>query len=192
MGVESAEMVDGPRDGGEERPADADLVRRAADGELRALERLYRRHVDRVYALCLRMTADERAAEELTQDVWVRVWRKAGSWRGEAAFTTWLHRVTANLVRDRGRRRARREEREAPRAAAGPSDESRPPPPVEDRLALEAAIRELPDRARQVFVLHDVQGYPHAEVAGMLGIAEGTSKSHLHRARKLLRSELEA
>jgi len=182
MATEVVERV-----GGDE--SDRQLIRHAADGDVRSLERLYRRHVDRVYALCLRMTGDERAAEELTQDVWVRVWRKLEGFRAEAAFTTWLYRVTANLVRDRARRRGRRDERttslpDEPVAGQGPR-------PVEDRLVLEAAIRELPERARHVFVLHDVQGFPHAEVAERLGMAEGTSKSHVHRARKLLRAALE-
>lgn len=175
---------------GEATPDDRELARRAADGDVRALERLYRRHVDRVYALCLRMTADERRAEELTQDVWVRVWRKVDGYRGDAAFTTWLHTLTANLVRDRGRARTRRRGREELTDRPGRHDDGREPRPVEDRLDLEAAIRRLPDRARQVFVLHDVEGYRHAEIAEMLGVAEGTSKAHLFRARQKLRSEL--
>lgn len=171
-------------------PGDRALAARAADGDVRALERLYRRHVDRVFALCLRMTADERRAEELTQDVWVRVWRKMDSYRGDAAFTTWLHRVTANLVRDRGRARSRRNGREELTDEPARHDTGREPRSVEDRMDLEAAIRELPDRARQVFVLHDVEGYRHAEIGEMLDIAEGTSKAHLFRAREALRSRL--
>lgn len=174
------------------RPAaDRELAARAGNGDVAALEALYRRHVGRVYALCLRMTADERRAEELTQDVWVRVWRKVEGYRGDAAFTTWLHRVTANLVRDRGRQRARRREGEDP-AGSGAVGSGERPRSVEDRVALEAAIRELPERARQVFVLYDVEGYRHREIADMLAISEGTSKAHLHRARKRLREELTA
>lgn len=175
---------------GEPTTDDRELARRAADGDVEALEGLYRRHVDRVYALCLRMTADERQAEELTQDVWIRVWRKLDSYRGDAAFTTWLHRVTANLVRDRGRSRSRRRSHEALTDEPGRYDRGRQPRSVEDRLELEDAIRELPDRAREVFVLYDVEGYKHAEIAEMLGVAEGTSKAHLFRARQMLRAEL--
>ena len=171
-------------------PDDRELVGRAADGDVEALEALYRRHVDRVYALCLRMTGDERRAEELTQDVWVRVWHKLDGYRGDAAFTTWLHRVTANLVRDRGRARTRRRGREQLTDEPARHDGGREPRSVEDRLDLEAAIRELPDRAREVFVLHDVEGYKHAEIAEMLDVAVGTSKAHLFRARKMLRAEL--
>ncbi len=175
----------------EQATGDRELAARAGSGDVAALEALYRRHVGRVYALCLRMTADERAADELTQDVWVRVWRKVGGYRGDAAFTTWLHQVTANLVRDRGRERARRREREGS-AGPAPAETGQRPRSVEDRVSLEAAIRELPERAREVFVLYDVEGYQHQEIADMLAISEGTSKAHLHRARKRLREELTA
>lgn len=169
---------------------DRSLVLRAARGEVVALETLYRRHVGRVYALCLRMTADERTAEELTQEVWVRVWRKLSSFRGDASFTTWLHQVTANLVRDRGRARTRRRDREVLTDEPALHHGGREPPSYEDREALESAIRSLPEQARHVFVLYDVEGYQHREIGEMLGIAEGTSKAHLHRARKMLREEL--
>ena len=171
---------------------DRELARRAAAGDAGALEALYRRHVGRVYALALRMTADERTAEELTQDVWVRVWRKLDGYRGDAAFTTWLHRVTANLVKDRGRARSRRREHERLTDDPARHDTGESPRSFEDRAALEAAIRGLPERARHVFVLYDVEGYGHGEIAELLDIAEGTSKAHLHRARKALREELTA
>ena len=171
---------------------DRELAKRATAGDAGALEALYRRHAGRVYALALRMTADERTAEELTQDVWVRVWRKLDGYRGDAAFTTWLHRVTVNLVRDRGRSRSRRLERERLTGDPARHDPGASPRSFEDRAALEAAIRELPERARHVFVLYDVEGYAHAEIAELLDIAEGTSKAHLHRARKALREELTA
>lgn len=171
-------------------PGDRPLVERARNGEVGALEALYRRHVDRVYALCLRMTADERTAEELTQDVWVRVWRKLDSFRGDAAFTTWLHQVTTNLVRDRLRSRSRRRGREELTGEPARLGSGRSPRSVEDRMDLESAIRTLPDRAREVFVLYDIEGYQHREIARMLDVAEGTSKAHLFRARRLLRQEL--
>lgn len=170
--------------------SDRSLVQRATRGEVGALEALYRRHVGRVYALCLRMTADERTAEEVTQEVWVRVWRKLESFRGDASFTTWLHRVAANLVRDRGRARSRRREREVLTDEPALHDRGREPRSYEEREALESAIRSLPEQARHVFVLYDVEGYKHREIGEMLGIAEGTSKAHLHRARTMLREEL--
>lgn len=170
--------------------SDLVLAERAASGDVGALEALYRRHVGRVFALCLRMTADERTAEELTQETWVRVWRKLGSFRGDASFTTWLHQVAANLVRDRGRSRSRREEREVLTDEPELHDSGRDPRSFEEREVLEAAIRGLPEQARHVFVLYDVEGYRHREIAEMMGIAEGTSKAHLHRARRMLREEL--
>lgn len=171
---------------------DVELARRARDGQLGALEALYRRHSGRVYALCLRMTADERRAEELTQDVWVRVWRKIGSFRGDSAFTTWLHRVTANVVLQSERGRKRRRDRiqlvDEPEAFDGGASEG----PAETRITLERAIAELPEQARMVFVLYDVEGHTHREVADILDVAEGTSKAHLHRARRMLRERLSA
>lgn len=187
---ESATLRDGGTVTGDV-PGDVDLARRAGDGDVDALEALYRRHVDRVYALCLRMTADPGEAEELTQDVWVRVWRKLGTFREEASFTTWLHQVTRNRVLDRRRSRARRRDREVLTGEPelhGDGGEQRP---AEERVDLEGALRALPDRAREVFVLHDVEGYKHREIAEMLGVAEGTSKAHLFRARRLLRERLD-
>lgn len=171
---------------------DRDLARRAGNGDVGALEALYRRHGDRVYALCLRMTADERRAEELTQDVWVRVWRKIESFRAESAFTTWLHRVTTNVVlqSERGRKRRRDRIRLVDDLAA--HDPGREQEPTETRLALERAVATLPEQARLVFILHDVEGRTHREVAEILEVAEGTSKAHLHRARRLLRERLRA
>lgn len=158
---------------------------------MEAFEGLYRTHADRVYALCLRMSADADAATELLQDVFVRVWKKLGTFRGESAFSTWLHRLTVNVVlhqqRSTGRRRLREQPTPDPtaleRAPAGGSS-------VALRLDLERAIAQLPDAARSVFVLHDVEGFRHHEIAAQLGIAVGTSKAHLHRARRRLREML--
>ena len=163
---------------------DRDDVTAAAGGDRRAFERLYRRHGQRVFALCLRMTADRALAEELVQDVFVRVWQKLGTFRGDAAFATWLHRVAVNVVLGRSTR------------ADGVTDDAAlaeapaRPVAVGDRLDLEAAIAALPQGARRVFVLHDVEGYTHEEIGGVLGITAGGSKAQLHRARLLLREAL--
>ena len=168
-----------------------DLIRRAQAGDEEAFHALYREHVGRVYALCLRLTADKNEALERVQDVFVRAWRKLGSFRGDSAFATWLYRLAANVVlqagADAGRRRRRFETVDAP-GALEPLGNA---PALADKLDLERAIARLPDGARVVFVLYDVEGYTHAEIAGLCGIAEGTSKAHLFRARRLLRELLE-
>jgi RNA polymerase sigma-70 factor (ECF subfamily) len=169
-------------------PPPADLtVARARSGDLGAFEDLYRRHVGRVYGLCLRMTADPARAEDHTQETFVRAWQKLDSFRGEAGFPAWLNRVAINVVRSAWRSSGRREERELAMAAPGPQAAPSAGTPA---LDLERAIAGLPARAREVFVLHDVEGYRHDEVAGLLDVKIGTSKSQLHRARKLLREAL--
>jgi RNA polymerase sigma-70 factor (ECF subfamily) len=167
-----------------------EVIRRAQRGDQAAFQQLYREHVGRVYALCLRLTGNAALAEERTQDVFVRVWRKLGSFRGESAFSSWLHRVTVNVVfmerRAAGRRWARVEATADPEAL----ERGREGPSPALALDLERAIAALPDGARQVFVLHDVEGYRHEEIAGLVGIAVGTSKAQLFRARRLLRESL--
>jgi RNA polymerase sigma factor (sigma-70 family) len=167
----------------------------AAGGDRRAFERLYRAHVDRVFSVCARMVADRTLAEELTQDVFVRAWDKLSLFRGESAFSTWLHRLAVNVVlnarKTEGRRRTRfesadeDEERGGIGALAAPGAFS-----PGDMMDLEAAIAQLPKGARQVFTLHDVEGYKHEEIGEMLGITSGGSKAQLHRARMLLREAL--
>lgn len=173
-------------------------VAAAAAGDRKAFERLYRLHAARVYTLCLRMTGNATRAEELTQDVFVRVWEKLPQFRGESAFTTWMHSLAVNVVLsarktealDFGRRAARAgegdEETEMWDAAAGPDRVAF----SGERIDLERAIARLPAGARRVFVLHDVEGYKHDELAGMLGITAGGSKAQLHRARTLLKKAL--
>ena len=172
------------------RPAEAqqpeDLVARARGGDLAAVEALWRGSVDRLNALCLRMTGNPALAEELTQESFIRAWQRLDSFRGESEFTSWLHQVAVNVVLTDRRAMRRREERETARGDLG---QPRTPAPGLT-LDLERAIALLPDRARAVFVLHDVEGYRHLEVARLLGIAGGTSKTQLHRARKLLREML--
>jgi len=167
------------------------LTRRAQAGDTQAFERLYRANVGRVYAVCLRLAGDPVRAEELTQDAFVRAWEKLGSFRADAAFSTWIHRIAVNgflmSTRADSRRSARLQ------VVGDPVEVetwTRQPVP-ETGIDLERAVGALPDGARAVFVLHDIEGYQHAEIAELMNIAPGTSKSQLHRARKLLRETLD-
>jgi RNA polymerase sigma-70 factor (ECF subfamily) len=176
------------------RSTDYALTRRAARGDASAFEELYRLHHRRVYTLCLRMTQNEAEAEDITQDIFIVLLHKAGDYRAEASFTTWLHRMTVNQVLMRFRRKkAKREEQaederdetHARRGAAGAR-----PAQLIDRITLEDALARLPPGYRAAFVLHDIEGYEHEEVARLLGCAVGTSKSQLHKARTKLRKLL--
>ena len=171
--------------------SDFELAQKAAAGDGLAFEELYRRHYRRVYALTLRMMGNPTEAEDMTQDVFLQLYNKIGMFRGESAFTTWLHRMTVNQVLMHFRKKSTRselltDEGETPvqivQGTANPGTM-----PVIDRISLERALNDLPVGYRTVFVLHDVEGYEHYEVAEMLGIAEGTSKSQLHKARLKLR-----
>jgi RNA polymerase sigma-70 factor (ECF subfamily) len=166
-------------------------VKRAAAGDHAAFERLYRDHVGRVYALCVRMV-DEQSAEDLTQEVFIRAWNKLGSFKGQSQFGTWLHRLAVNHILSRRETQRKREARNA--GGEGLLARMMAPPRRSPghALDLEQAIRRLPERARDVFVLYDVEGYSHDEIAGVLGVSVGTSKSQLHRARMLMRKHLDA
>lgn len=175
-----------------------DDVTFAARGDRRAFERLYRANVDRVFSVCARMVADRTRAEELTQDVFVRAWEKLATFRGESAFSTWIHRLAVNLVLNDRKSERRHDGRidssiedvdvlPGRRARGTETDHS---PALS--MDLESAIAGLPPGARKVFVLHDVQGYTHEEIAGMLGVTSGGCKAQLHRARMLLREALSA
>lgn len=170
-------------------------VARAASGDRGAFERLYRDNVNRVYSLCTRMVSDRERAEELTQDVFVRAWEKLHLFRGESSFSTWLHRLTVNLVlnarKSEGRQRSKYEEQDEEMGGidALPGVVGSPLAPG-DMLDLEEAITRLPPGARRVFVLHDVEGFKHEEIAEMLGVTSGATKAQLHRARLLLREAL--
>lgn len=173
-------------------PADAsleDLARRASAGDSVAFEALYRAQVGRIYGLCLRMSGDPRAAEELTQGVFVRAWEQLGSFRGDSAFSTWLHRLAVNFVLNDRRSTLRRLARVVSNLGSR-LEEPAPRRSVSAGLDLERAIAALPTRARHVFVLSDIEGYQHSEIAALLGTTEGTSKAQLHRARALLREAL--
>lgn len=168
-----------------------DAVRAAQAGDPAAFRALYDAHVGRVHALCLRLAGDRALAEELTQDVFVRAWHQLDSYRGESAFSTWLHRVAVNEVMGRFRSASRRGRHESAEdldlldPVAGERSEGA------GAMDLDQAIARLPDGARRIFVLHDVEGYQHEEIAQITGVATGTSKAQLHRARRLLRESLE-
>ncbi len=178
------------------RAPDFALARRAAAGDLRAFEELFRQHRRLVYGLCLRMTQDVAEAEDVTQEVFVLLFRKIGGFRGEANFTTWLHRLTVNQVLMRFRKNRSRREDALEDDEVKPHESVRPASPkvaqMIDRISLENAIAKLPPGYRAAFVLHDIEGYEHEEVARILGCAVGTSKSQLHKARTRLRKLLAA
>ena len=159
----------------------------AAGGDVQAFERLYRKHVDQIFTLVRRMLGED-LADEVTQDVFVRAWQKLGTFRGDAAFGTWLHRLAINVALGRRRKLAIHRERFLADAA-----------PMLDVVAgrdragtigpeFEAGLRRLPPGAKQVFVLHDMEGFKHREIAKMLGVTAGTSKAQLHRARMVMRT----
>src|SRR5260221_124410 len=167
-----------------------DLIHRAQRGDRAAFEALYRAHAGRVYALCLRLTADRAQAEERTQDAFIRAWERLATFRGESAFSSWLYRLTVNEVL-LGRRSERRREQRIVTTPDPAALERRPDAePASGALDLERAVAALPPGAREVFVLHDLEGYRHEEIAALAGIAVGTSKAQLFRARRLLREAL--
>src|SRR5215208_4597615 len=176
------------------RASDFALAQRAAQGDIEAFEELFRLHRRLVYGLCLRMMQDVAEAEDVTQEVFVLLFRKIGGFRGEANFTTWLHRLTVNQVLMRIRKNKSRREDALEDENLQSHDSVRPASPkasqMIDRITLESAIAKLPPGYRAAFILHDVEGYEHEEVARILGCAVGTSKSQLHKARTKLRKLL--
>ena len=185
-----------PREVTPERASDFALAQRAARGDVQAFEELFRLYRRLVYALCLRMTQDASEAEDVTQEVFVLLFRKIGGFRGEANFTTWLHRLTVNQVLMRFRKNKSRREDALEDEDLETRESVRPNSPrasqLIDRITLEGAIAKLPPGYRAAFILHDVEGYEHEEVARILGCAVGTSKSQLHKARTKLRKILNA
>lgn len=169
----------------------ADTVARAQNGDAAAFEAIYHAHAGRVFALCVRMSGDRVAATELAQDVFVRLWEKLPLFRGDSAFTTWLHRLAVNVVLERSRSDLRRLERVGSREEQG-ADAPAPATgmTLEDRLDLERALALLPAGPRQVFVLHEIEGYAHEEIATMTGLAVATVRVHLFRARRQLMQEM--
>lgn len=173
--------------------SDSDVALAAA-GDRRAFERLYRANVNRVYSLCVRMVVDRARAEELTQDVFVRAWDKLHQFRGESSFSTWLHRMAVNLVlnarKSDSRLRSKFEEQDEEQGLDALPAASSQMIGAGEMLDLEAAIAKLPPGARRVFVLHDVEGFKHEEIAQQMGVTTGATKAQLHRARMLLRQTL--
>lgn len=168
------------------------IAARARDGDMAAFEQLYRKHVGRVHAVCLRLAGNRTLAEECTQDAFVRAWESLAKFRGDSSFGTWVHRIAVNTVLERHRTQLRQAAWVTTKSdeilEAVPAEESEPGHGID----LEQCIAELPAAARMVFVLFDVEGRTHEEIAEMTGLAVGTSKAHLHRARRMLRARLEA
>ena len=167
---------------------EADLVARAQQADAKAFESLYRLHTDRVYGLCLRMTGNVAEAEDCTQEAFIQAWNKLDKFRGDSTFGTWMHRIAVNAVLGRMRKSKREKERiqlasEEVLSPASINDDG-------DLRDLSDAVNRLPEGARHVFVLFGVYGYSHEEAGNMLGIAAGTSKAQLHRARRLLAQQL--
>ena len=169
---------------------DFTTVKRARDGDQEAFRALYDENVDRVFRLCFRMVGDEAQAREYTQDAFVRVWECLHQFRGDAAFSTWLHSIAVSVVLNGLRKSDRRRKRERSLEDAGflAGKPERSEPGVADRL--KAAVDGLPEIYRTVFLMYDLEGYPHNVIAETLGVAVGTSKARLHRARELLRGAL--
>ncbi len=176
----------------ERRARERELVRRAQDGDLPAFEQLYSENVRRIYATCLRLCCDATLAEELTQDAFVRAWEKLKSFRGDSAFSSWMHPLAINLALTRRRSQKRYEARVSASDDVASLERPQRPATPEAGLDVARALALLPPGARSVFVLHDVEGYRHDEIAEMTGVATGTSKAQLHRARKLLREALQS
>jgi RNA polymerase sigma-70 factor, ECF subfamily len=180
---------------------DADVVRLAQRGDAAAFERIYRLHSRKVYALCLRMAGNPTEAEDLTQDVFLQLFRKIGTFRGESAFSTWLHRMTVNTILMRFRKTPKTET--SLDTLSNPDEEEPGTTPKEfggpdlrlngviDRVTLQAAVNELAPGYRAMFILHDVQGYKHDEIARLFGCSAGNSKSQTHKARIQLRELLQ-
>jgi RNA polymerase sigma factor (sigma-70 family) len=173
----------GPSPSHDDAPLD-DVVRRAQHGDVDAFGMLYRSHLPRVYALCRRMTGDEREARELVQDVFVRAWERLSSFRGQSALATWLHRLAANTVLEHMRGTKREEARfdEGDVDLLVDADGAQ----LDARIDLDAALARLPHGARIAFVLHDIEGYSHEEVAELTGTAPGTARAQAWRARRAL------
>lgn len=172
-----------------ERGGEAEWIARAMRADTGAFESLYRLHIGRVYGLCLRMTGSVAEAEDCAQEAFIQAWNKLDRFRGDSTFGTWLHRIAVNAVLGRMRKSKREHDR-----IQLVADTEKPPVTEADTGELRdlaEAIDRLPEGARHVFVLYAVYGYSHEEAGGMLGIAPGTSKAQLHRARRLLAQQLE-
>jgi RNA polymerase sigma-70 factor (ECF subfamily) len=170
--------------------AERELALAAKAGEVSAFEKLYRATAGRVYAVCLRLSGSPDLADELTQETFVRAWRKLPAFRGESAFATWITRIAVNVALSERKKSARLESRLERPENIEELGVSRETGDAESSIDLEKAIAGLPEKARRVFVLHDVEGWKHEEIAIHAGIAVGTSKAHLHKARETLKEAL--
>ena len=174
------------------REREYESAQRAASGDVAAFEEIYWQHHRRVFSICLRMIKNAATAEDITQQVFLTLFRKIGHFRGDAAFTTWLHRMTVNQVlmyfrADKSRKEDITENGEMPENEFARRNKPNDANQIVERFQLNQAIAELPTGYRKIFILHDVQGFEHEEIARMLGCAAGTSKSQLHKARRKLR-----
>jgi len=177
---------------GEEKTAALDSIRRAQAGDVDAFEQLYRENAGRIFALCLRLQAgDSSDATELMQDVFIKAWRRLGTFRGDCAFSSWLHRLAVNTMLENARSDRRRIARVLPMDDTSRLEAAARSGGVDLKMDMEEAIASLPKGARMAFVLHDVEGYQHQEIAEQLSVSVGTVKAQLHRARRLLRERLE-
>jgi RNA polymerase sigma-70 factor (ECF subfamily) len=177
---------------GEENAAALESIRRAQAGDVDAFEVLYRTHAGRIYALCLRLKGgDTTDATELMQDVFIKAWRRISTFRGDSAFGSWLHRMAVNTMLENARSDRRRVARVLPMDDTSRLEGAARSSGVDLRMDMEEAVASLPQGARLAFVLHDVEGYQHQEIAAQLGVSVGTIKAQLHRARRLLRERLE-
>ncbi len=178
------------RDYSLESDAEDLLINQAKEGNTNSFEKLYRINASRVYAICLRISSDKRRAEELTQDAFVKVWENLNSFKGESRFSTWLYRIAVNtsLLELRSRKRWFARFKNLNELL---NFDKKVSISVSDSIDIEKAVANLPEKARLVFILHDVEGYRHNEISEILSVKSGTSKAHLHRARKLLRETME-
>jgi len=167
---------------------ESDLIRRACDGDGSAIRELYERYAPRVFAVVRRIAADDDTAQDYAQEAWIRAFRALPTFRGDARFSTWLHRIAVNSALQGVRKACTREKRRVPMPESVPVDPRLGDPLLQDRL--EEALDRLPDGMREVLILHDVEGYTHEEIGEMLGVATGTSKSQLFKARAKMRDML--
>ena len=182
-----------PSTSAEDKAAALERIRRAQTGDVDAFELLYREHSPRIYALCLRLKAGDRSdATELLQDVFIKAWRRLDTFRGDCAFSSWLHRLAINAMLENARSDQRRTARVLPMEDTSRLAGAARSSGVESMMDMESAIASLPKGARLAFVLHEVEGYQHQEIAEQLSVTVGTVKAQLHRARRLLRERLES
>ena len=176
----------------EEKAATLECIRRAQAGDVAAFETLYHEHSARIFALCLRLQGGDRTeATELMQDAFVRAWRRLSTFRGDSAFSSWLHRLAVNTMLENARTEKRRTARVLSMEDTSMLPGAARSSGIDLRMEMEEAVASLPKGARTAFVLHDIEGYQHQEIAEQLRVSVGTVKAQLHRARRLLREKLD-